>query len=210
MADCLPDRTLARRKRAAEKIASRVAAQPAMLSYRSRQDETTRRDMVDGDLLLFRGKGLLSELIRHSTHSPYTHAGLLYRRRDRVFCLEAVGHGVRLVPVSWLLGEYAGGVDYFRVTGVKPRKKEAALDWAFSRLGAPYDLFGLARFALAMARHSVIPEDGNDSWFCSELVARAYVNVDEPLVDQVATFTSPAELGASSKVEFVGSLKLES
>jgi len=69
-----------------------------VLAYVAGKDEGVRASMRSGDVLLFRGRGLLSWLIRHATHSDYSHAGLLFRYCGRVYCLEAVGKGC-----VWLL-----------------------------------------------------------------------------------------------------------
>src|SRR5262245_40236847 len=105
-----------------------------------------RRDFRGGDLLCFRGRGFVSWAIRVLTRSPYSHAGLVYRLKDRVFALEAVGVGVRLILMSELVKRYHGGIDYFAVQEVTDGQRELAIDFAFSQLGKLYDHWGVIRF----------------------------------------------------------------
>src|SRR5690242_17673951 len=74
-----------------------------------------REEFTTGDVLGFRGRGPASALIRWATASRYSHVGLVYRFEGRVYCLEAVGSGVRLIIMSELTRRYPGGIDYFAV-----------------------------------------------------------------------------------------------
>ena len=56
-----------------------------------------RQEFRDGDVLLFRGRGFSSLIIRWLTRSPYSHVGLVFRFAEHVYSLEAVGSGVRLI-----------------------------------------------------------------------------------------------------------------
>src|SRR3954471_812870 len=100
-------------------VTQTVAVQPYS------RHSAARAAIQDADLLLFRGESLTSRLIQVGTHSPYSHAALAFRSQSvdpfhtewdarRVCCLEAVGKGIRLVPLSEELAHYQGFVELWR------------------------------------------------------------------------------------------------
>jgi uncharacterized protein YycO len=161
--------------------------------------------MRSGDVLLFRGSGLLSWLIRVATHTGYSHAGLVFRYRERVYCLEAMGKGVRLAPVSRLLDHYPDGVFYCGLAAAEPAR-ETALGFGFQQLSLPYDVLGLVRFALALIFATRRPVKPDQRWFCSELVAAAYRRAEFPLTDELPCYASPADLINGHRLELRGRL----
>jgi uncharacterized protein YycO len=161
--------------------------------------------MRSGDVLLFRGGGVLSRLIRLATHSRYSHAGLVFRYRERVYCLEAVGKGVRLAPVSRLLHHYPDGIFYCTLGAADPAR-ETALGFGFQQLSLPYDVLGLVRFALALIFATRRPVKPDQRWFCSELVAAAYRIAEFPLTDELPCYASPVDLINGHKLELRGRL----
>lgn len=165
-----------------------------------------RHTFRDGDILLFKGKGLISMVIRAITRSPYSHAGLVYTFEKRVYCLEAVGAGVRLILLSELVKRYHGGIDYFEVQASQ-RQRARAVSFAFQQLGKIYDKPGIFRFvaALVLDRTAVSPRD--DRWFCSELVAAAYETQGAPLTARQDAYTSPNDLAMSQKLTLVCTIK---
>ena len=177
------------------------------LRYVAGKNEGIRADMKSGDVLLFDGNGVLSWLIRHATHSDYSHAGLLFRYRERVYCLEAVGQGVRLSPVSRLLAHYPKGVFYCSLGAEKPTR-ETALGFGFEQLCLPYDVLGLFRFAFALIFNKRLPVEPDNRWFCSELVAAAYRIAGFPLTDGLPCYASPADLINGHRLELRGRLTL--
>jgi len=194
------------RREAGEQARQRmVEPSKRVLSYTAGKDQGVRASMRNGDVLLFRGRGLLSWLIRLATHSNYSHAGLLFRYCKRVYCLEAVGVGVRLAPVSRLLNHYPDGVFYCGLAAEEPTRK-TALGFGFQQLALPYDVFGLVRFAFALifGRQRLIKPD--QRWFCSELVAAAYRIAGFPLTDELPCYVAPADLINGHKLELHGRL----
>jgi len=182
-----------------------VEASSQVLSYVPGKEEGVRASMRSGDVLLFRGCGVLSRLIRRATHCDYSHAGLLFRYRGRVYCLEAVGKGVRLTPVSRLLDHYPEGVFYCAVEAPDP-VRESALEFGFQQLSLGYDVLGLVRFALALLLAKRLPAKPDQRWFCSELVAAAYRVAGVPLTDQLPCYTSPADLINGHRISLRGRL----
>ena len=176
-----------------------------VLPYAAGKDEGVRASMRGGDGLWFRGRGLLSWLIRLATHCDYSHAGLVFCYRERVYCLEAVGKGVRMTPVSRLLDHYPDGVFYCGLGAADPTR-EAALGFGFQQLSLPYDVFGLVRFAFALIFALRRPVNPDQRWFCSELVAAAYRVAGFPLTDELPCYVSPADLINGHKLELRGRL----
>lgn len=161
--------------------------------------------MCTGDVLLFRGRGLLSWIIRMFTHSGYSHAGVLFRYCGRVYCLEAVGTGVRLAPVSRLVDHYPDGIFYCGLAA-NEKERESALDFGFQQLSLPYDVLGLVRFALALIFCTRRPVDDPGRWFCSELVAAAYAKAGFPLTAGLPCYASPADLINGQRLQLRGRL----
>jgi len=193
------------RREAGDRARQRMAeAGNQVLSYVAGKNVGVRAKMLTGDVLLFRGNGLLPWLIRLATHSDYSHAGLLFRYDGRVYCLEAVGKGVRLSPVSRLLDHYPKGIFYCGL-GAEETARETALGFGFQQLCLPYDVFGLVRFALALIFARRRPVEPDNRWFCSELVA-AYRFSGFPLTDELPCYVSPVDLINGHKLELRGRL----
>lgn len=161
-----------------------------------------RREFTEGDLLCFRGRGAMSALIRALSRSPYSHAGLVFLFEEHVYCLEAVGTGVRLCRMSELVRRYAGGIDYFEVLDAPAEARRRALGFGFEQLGRPYDLRGVLRFfdLIATGRRGRARADAR--WFCSELVAEAYRRAGVRLLEKAAGYVAPHDLAGSPRVRF--------
>ena len=155
----------------------------------------------DGDVVLFRGRGIMSQLIRLLTTSPYSHVGLVYLFAGRVYSLEAVGNGVRLILMSEVLRRYHGGIDYYEVPRAQPAQRAGAIAFCFQQLGRLYDRPGLLRFGAAILFGHKPARREDQSWFCSELVAAAYRKQGLPLVAERPTYTSPADLALSPELK---------
>ena len=165
-----------------------------------------RAAMREGDIVCFRGEGVTSWLIRWATRSKYSHIGLIHRFGARVYCLEAVGKGVRLVLMSHLMRRYEGGIDYFTVDAAD-EVRNTAIRWAFTQLGKLYDTAGIVRFTWTLLSGRARPVREDEQWFCSELVAAAFDKADLPLVTSDATYTSPSDIAQSERVSFEYALK---
>ena len=154
----------------------------------------------DGDVLLFRGHGPISQLIRLMTSSLYSHVGLVYLFAGRVYCLEAVGAGVRLILVSEIMRRHRAGIDYYEVISASDAQRSGAIAFCFQQLGKVYDRPGLLRFAVAILFGRKLSAREDQSWFCSELVAAAYARQGLTLATKRATYTSPADLALSREL----------
>jgi hypothetical protein len=190
---------------ASSPTSTRGAVGRAVRARRSRAPRTgyatVRSEFTVGDVLLFRGRGLISQLIRWVTRSPYSHVGLVFLFEERVFCIEAVGVGVRLILISELMRRYHGGIDYYEVHDPSPEQRHGAIAFCFAQLGKLYDRPGIFRFLIAIVfnRKPAVRED--QEWFCSELVAAAYRAQGFPLAPESAAYTSPADLALSPELK---------
>jgi uncharacterized protein YycO len=116
--------------------------------------------MNDPAILLFRGRGLISSLIRWQTRGEYSHAALLMP--DGRIIESWQGDGVRIKTLAdWV------GVDAYTVVGMTDEQWERAFEFARSQLGRGYDYWAIVRFI----SRDKMPE--NERWFCSELVFAA-------------------------------------
>lgn len=178
------------------------SAQAIVASY----ETEARAEFREGDVLCFRGRGFVSWCIRQLTRSVYSHAGMVFLYEDRVYCLEAVGHGVRLVLMSQLMRRYEGGIDYFEVDAGAPAR-DAALSFGFRQLGKLYDTAGIARFLWMLLTRAAQKARRDEDWFCSELVAAAFREAGTALVDIPDSYTSPSDLAQSERLKLRYTLK---
>jgi uncharacterized protein YycO len=155
----------------------------------------------EGDVLAFRGRSPVSAAVRAVTGSLYSHVGLAYLFEGRVYCLEAVGSGVRLCLMSVLAKRYAGGVDYFEVVEASDEQRRSAISFGFQQLGKPFDFLGLARFFVLLTLGMRPRARVDDRWFCAELVAEAYRRQQIRLVKHPSYYASPRAVTESDHVQ---------
>lgn len=150
---------------------------------------------LSGVILAYRGKSIVSRLIELQTRSPYSHVAI-----------EFPGHGVW---ESWMpagvrkVDHYLDGhtpgtpVDVFAVDGDVPWV--AVWDFCHAQQGAGYDWRGVFRF---LSRR---PAPVNGRWFCSELVAAAFIEASLPLLNAAIdpAYLSPRDIVLSPMLELV-------
>lgn len=137
-------------------------------------------------ILLFRGRGFLSRLIRWQTRSAYSHAAVLL---DDQHIIEAwQGAGVRLKRMTdW------ADVDVFEpVVTLDAHQLAKVRLFLVEQTGRGYDYWGVLRF---ISRRR-LPENGK--WFCSELVFEAFRQAGMTLLERIdASEVSPQLLSLS-------------
>lgn len=136
-------------------------------------------------VLLFRGRGLLSALIRWQSRSPYSHAALLLP--DGTIIESWPGAGVRIRAIEdWQ------DVHVFHVPSMTAEQWDHAFSFAAREIGSGYDWWSVIRF---VSRRNL---PVNDRWFCSELVFAALKDAGVRLLERVDAWTvSPAMLALS-------------
>ena len=136
-------------------------------------------------ILLMKGRGTLSRLIRWQTRSKYSHAAILIDGHEIIESW--MGEGVRTHHVKdW------SNIDTFSVIGMTELQKQKVVAFAKTQVGCKYDYRGALRFI------SRRPASVNSKWFCSELVFAALEYGGVKLLHNVAAWeVSPALLSMS-------------
>lgn len=125
--------------------------------------ENLRSAIRSGDLLLFRGHGFWSSVIRRATKSDYCHCGVAWVVSGRVMVLEArqaTGVSVRMLsealPADWI----SIGLEW----------SEDVEEYALKRLQTKYSLLAAAALGLG-----VTPPAGLEacSLFAAEVISRS-------------------------------------
>lgn len=169
------------------------------------------RQINDGDLLLFRGRGLFSRLIRTAGRSEYSHAGMVCYCKGIPCVLEMrEGVGGRCVTLASQVQRHPGRIDLFQVSDNFGhfRACEAAKAMLL-KCGHEYNWRGLlaaSMLHLPFIRLLTTPDLDDSSVvgelpeFCSQAVAsacRTGGGVD-PVPFLGDTVTEPGDLARSS------------
>lgn len=136
-------------------------------------------------VLLFRGRGLISSLIRWQTRGCCSHAALMLPSGEIIEAWQ--GTGVRRkVLTDWT------GITAYAVPSATAKQWKQAEAFARNEIGKGYDYWAIIRF---ISRASM-PD--NDRWFCSELVFAALESAGIHLLERVeASAVSPGVLAYS-------------
>lgn len=156
---------------------------------------------VDGSLVLFRGRGVLSSAISWLSGSPYSHAGLVIRWDERVLVAEATYPAVRVTPLSIAVADYDGIADLYAPAAPLDREvRRKLVGLALAHLSVPFgvgDLGWLGVYRL-IRRRFVEHDRPEDDLVCSELIARIYALAGHPLAgESVRACTDAACLARS-------------
>lgn len=100
--------------------------------------------------------------LRAVLRSSWSHCGIVTPQGMVIHA--AAFHGVIRQPLT----EFADGVSHFAVRDIALPDDAAAIQWALSQVGKPYDWLG----ALGIAANTRQWQEP-DAWFCSELVEAA-------------------------------------
>lgn len=180
---------------------------PGQLSY-----DDSREKILDGDILMYRGRSLQSRIIRWITGSPYSHAGLAAWWNDRLMVLEAVNRGVLVSPLSLNVRHYAGSVEWFTVDGISHDDRARLVAFAQRELGKEYATWR----ALVLGVKMLFGRSQEDrdalrrerKLFCSLYVASTYNAIGRDLKEGVSDrFTSPGDIARSPIVRRVAALR---
>lgn len=144
-------------------------------------------------ILLFKGRGILSRLIRWQTRGRYSHAAVLLQYGT---IIEAWHTGVRRKKVTdWT------NIDIFSVPTLTPAQECYIETWLMKQVreGKKYDFLGVLRFVSRSKR------DNPNRFFCSELVVEAFkfagVHLFAPHIQGWQVSPSALEWSARLKLE---------
>jgi hypothetical protein len=172
------------------------------------------RDQIkNGDVLMYKGRGLVSSVIRWVTHSPYSHAALAVWWNQRLMVMEAIGQGVIVNPTSRSIRHYRGDAEWFSC------KKEISEDdclrmviFAQEELGKSYGRWKAILLGIKILfEHDLEKRDRlkrEKRLFCSEYVAQIYNFIGLDLKKgRSDRFTKPDDIANSPLLEKRGQLK---
>lgn len=196
--------------------------------------QVAKRHLQEGDVLLFRGHGLVSWIIKQAGRGDYSHCGLLTKCEDCFYVLEFREFiGSRMIPIETLLKEQSGEIDVYRpispvpiiefdlFTCIKIRQntyeEKATSDCFKSFIGLPYGwkrilIFIYRRFLLVRLFYKMKTDDGLNNGMinpvCSTAVchaiAKTYV---DPVPNLADSLVEPSDLGRSALFSYLFTLE---
>ena len=141
-----------------------------------------RREIRNGDLLLFRRRNVLTRLIAVAGRSQYVHAAMAGWWHDRLMCVEMTAGGGRAQLLSNIVEQWPGVIDVYEANAERRRfSRRRALLAMIGITGRRYGWANLARAALLHlpAFRFLVHPNTNDAetstWppFCSQAVSMA-------------------------------------
>ncbi len=168
-------------------------------------------EIRDGDLLLFRGRGVVARLIGVAGRSEYTHAGRAVWWGNELFCCEVRElKGGRAVTLESQVRRFPGAIDVFEVnpsTRWREFDRRGAVRFMRRLAGCDYGYRGVLTAAL---RHLpiwrfLVKPDGDDRRLCREppFCSQACAMADrmgggvDPVPHLADRLTEPADLARS-------------
>lgn len=170
-----------------------------------------RNRLHSGDLFFASGDYLISNAIQSFTKSPWSHVGIVFRldKIDRVLLLESVEDiGVRLVPLSKYLSDYADGKAYkgrcvlARSSATNKETVAALAKFGIDELTRPYDKDEIARIIarIALGRGK---RARDREYICSELVHECFARAGKTFTYDERGFVSPENIWRDDTVSLV-------
>jgi len=151
------------------------------------------QDLRPADIILSTTTHWKSAAIRTGTWSDISHAALY---TGDGFVVEAVGEGVQRISLSQALEDDCLAIVYRR-EGLTDVQAKMVILFANRQVGSPYDYAGVAR----------ITGNGNEKFFCSELVGEAFRQARAPILERDPSVSTPQRILSDGKVVYVGHLK---
>lgn len=176
------------------------------LPWRRAPDQSytdARAAIHDGDVLMYRGRSLVSRLIRFVTRSPYSHAGLAVWWNSRLMVMEAVGKGVVVTTLSANIRGYHGHLEWFApLDPISPEDQKRMIRVAQEELGKEYARWRAILLGLRVLFHRDVETRDRlrreRTLFCSHYVAQVYNAIGRDLMRGVSDrFMSPADIARS-------------
>ena len=138
-----------------------LSAWPSLFNKKS----APQYQLQSGDIVFQATGGRQCEAIRAATHSPYSHCGVVFRKDDGLYVLEAISP-VTVTPLEVSRKRSVRGTFHARRLKnadqlVNQANFDLADQWARSQLGKPYDIHFLWN---------------DERLYCSELVWKLFKN----------------------------------
>lgn len=186
--------------------------------YTPSDQDTLRRTLEPGDVLLIEGNQFVSGSIKYLTQSTWSHAAFFVGDAlpepedgsERPMLIEVVlGHGCRAIPLS----KYASfNTRICRPVGLTKADRKAAIDFMISKIGLQYDtknIVDLLRYffptppvPVAWRRRMIAFGSGEPTKaICSSLIAQAFQSIKYPILPEItlAPGRTHAESGYSKR-----------
>jgi hypothetical protein len=170
-----------------------------------------RPQLRGGELFFACGNYPLSMVIKKISKSIFSHVGIVFRLEqiDRVVVLESVENaGVRLIPLSRYLEDYAEGKSYDgRIYLAKffkdldPDQLRTMADRGTTRLASPYDMNELVTIMARIVLGSSIVKKQN-AYVCSELVDDCFKAIKVGFKYNKHKFIAPDNIAKDRRVKF--------
>ena len=195
--------------------AGRVVYHPPVELSRKRRKNLVEIDYAevrgkirDGDIVLFRGRSLVSRWICWVTGSKYSHAGVVGWWNNHLMVLEAVPKGVVATRLSAIVNGYPGSAELW--TTDKDIDREEIVRAAQLLLGRGYSMmkaFAMGRRIIYGGMKGKDPDQSPDGFLCSEFVSRVWraggLDLKEDAPDR---FTKPKDIATSIHLRKIGDL----
>lgn len=153
--------------------------------------EQLRSQLLHGDMIMFRGKGVMGSLICAADSSYCSHIGIVFKSQDRLFIIDSNKHGVSPKFLSTVIGE---SVDFciLRPLDWSEQKIADALNKTIdaAEKNISYDFGSIVQILLYRKLRVTCRLDNDSRDTCSEFVRR-YVR---QLADPASTCFEPPHL----------------
>ncbi len=171
-----------------------------------------RNSLQTGDIVLFSGKGRISNIIKWFTKSPWSHVGMVIRSTewDMLLLWESTTlnklkdiqsgvarQGVQLVPLSERIKTYDGEIGIRRLETNKVIRHQPLMDFRQEVKGRSYEQSKLELIKSAYDGPLGQNEEDLSSLFCSELIAEAYQRMGFISNDISSNEYTPADFGGN-------------
>jgi uncharacterized protein YycO len=185
-------------------------------------------NLLQADIIVSTTDHAQSKTIRAAIGGVVSHA-LLYTGQNTF--VEAVAIGVREAPIDVAIPGDTTLAIVLRHNGLSQVQRQKIVDNARKFLGRPYDKIGAAYSidgkrgimisitgcglagplactgGWVAARNNAKPENADNAFFCSELVARAFEMAGARLVDTISSYANPRMVHTSKALQYVGHLR---
>ena len=148
-------------------------------------------DLKIGDIILVRGQGIISDIIKDISHSKYSHTAI-YIGNDLI--IEAEGFK-KTGYVS--INKYKGTADVFRCDNLSDRKRAKIAEYLKGQVGGQYDWLLLFLEFLRYVFHTTIRyKEKFNCHICSMLGGDAYKTIGVFLCPGIK-YPSPGDISES-------------
>ena len=144
------------------------------LSFIKTNDEIKVPDCVEaGDILILDPRGY-DESIAWKVPGPYNEHGVLYVGNNYFIGADSKKGVVKQNYTHFYIR--AKNLDFMRIKSANLSQKQAAIDWAYDRIGAPYQKTLIPPWFDLKIANPDFPNPTANKWYCMELVWAAYYN----------------------------------